>query len=317
LWLLCKNILMIPQYHSSANAASCGVLTLKENKGCCHLCGTESNKDQKNITMLRMQNEIDIQLRESLKLLEKKLKELDDLNAKKKQFRTDLRKKINMISATITSLNSADEEIIYNLYRQIGEAEEKIKNLDKVEMLYKSINELSEERDISQAEVNRLKDIINLRKNQFIKRTPEITKIISNHLIAILRSDVGAEEDFKDAESIEFDFASSRVSVNGKTAFSESGTVYLNNSFHFALFLASLDKSYVRLPRFMVLDGIENGGMEDARSRNFQKIIKNKLEQYSCSNQLILATKSIHPDLDNSRYVVGRTFTKSKKSIDL
>ena len=90
-----------------------------------------------------------------------------------------------------------------------------------------------------------------------------------------------------------------------------------NIAFHLALLLTSLEKDYLRLPRFMILDGIENGGMEDVRSQKFQHIAKTMLKQYSCCYQLIIATKSIHPDLNNDKFVVGQTYSELSPSLKI
>ena len=142
-----------------------------------------------------------------------------------------------------------------------------------------------------------------------------IKALISEKLCELLRKDNGAEKEFKNAEYAEFDFAENRVSVNSKTAFSESGTVLLNNAFHVALLMVSLEKKYVRLPRFLVLDGIENGGMEDDRSKNFQRVVAEALSSYGVDFQLIFATKNIDESLKSKEYMVGEEYGESSKSL--
>ena len=131
----------------------------------------------------------------------------------------------------------------------------------------------------------------------------------------MLRKDNGSEKEFKNAEYAEFDFAANSVSVNGKTAFSESGIVLLNNAFHVALLMAALEKTYIRLPRFLVLDGIENGGMEDDRSKNFQKVVVEALSRYETDFQIIFATKNIDESLKSKNYIVGEVYSESNKSL--
>ena len=286
-------------------------------EGLCCLCGSDDSLGRSSVklNLHRMKNEIDIQIKESERILAKKDSVLKELKDKKQQLRSSLRKTISKVTSTITSVNSKGESEVYSLYREIGEFEERIANLDRVAELHRSLAELSASRDAYQSEFNRLRDSIQLKQSQFFLREPEIKEIISRHLIAILRADVGAEKEFKNASVVEFEFASNTISVNGKSAFSESGMFYLNNAFHLSLLLASLEKEYVRIPRFMILDGIENGGMEDVRSRNFQKIMRDFLSVYSVGYQLIYATKSIAPELDSSDYIVGQKFTESCKSL--
>ncbi|EJG0191701.1 hypothetical protein DC894_RS24145, partial [Vibrio parahaemolyticus] len=205
---------------------------------------------------------------------------------------------------------------IFSYYQKIGYLEEKIENLDKIAELLNSIAELTDERDTSQKRVNSLKDKIARKENIYRLREPEVRECISKNLISVLKKDIGSEDEFSSAEYIEFDFASNNISVNGKSSFSESGMVYLYNSFRLALLMTSLEKTYLRIPRFLILDGIENGGMEDSRSKNFQKAIHDLLSDSQVEFQIIFATKSIESTLDNKSYIVGSTFTKDSKSLN-
>ena len=79
--------------------------------------------------------------------------------------------------------------------------------------------------------------------------------------------------------------------------------------------MAALEKTYIRLPRFLVLDGIENGGMEDDRSKNFQKVVVEALSRYETDFQIVFATKNIDESLNSKNYIVGEVYSESNKSL--
>lgn len=289
---------------------------LKEKaKECCGLCGEPREAQGSSSSLLRMKNEIEIQLRESEKLLEKKREKIADLISRRKELRTLFRKQVSKVTAAMSAVDASKEKHLFELYRQTGELEEKLKTLDKIAELHQSLLELRGEREASQSEVNRLNDKIELIGKQRLKREPEIKALVSAKLCELLQKDNGAEKEFKNADYAEFDFAANSVSVNGKTAFSESGMVLLNNAFHIALLMVALEKKYVRLPRFLVLDGIENGGMEDDRSKNFQRVVAETLSSYEVEFQLIFATKNIDDSLKSEAYIVGEEYSESNKSL--
>ncbi|SFX54818.1 hypothetical protein [Marinospirillum alkaliphilum] len=289
---------------------------LKEKvKDRCGLCGEPRESIGSSNGLLRMKNEIEIQLRESEKLLEKKKQKLTELTTKRKELRTSFRKQVSKVTATMSSVDASKEKQIFDLYRQTGELEEKLQTLDKIAELHQSLLELRDERYVVQSEVNRLNDKIELIGKQRLHREPEVQALISKRLCELLRKDNGSEKEFKNAEYAEFDFAANSVSVNGKTAFSESGIVLLNNAFHVALLMASLEKNYVRLPRLLVLDGIENGGMEDDRSKNFQKVVVEALSSYEVDYQLVFATKNIDESLKSKDYMIGEEYSEPNKSL--
>ncbi|ETS31685.1 hypothetical protein PTE_02373 [Photorhabdus khanii NC19] len=107
------------------------------------------------------------------------------------------------------------------------------------------------------------------------------------------------------------------VYVNGSKNFSESSAVVLRHIFHLSLLTASLDKSYMRMPRFLMLDGIDDGGMEKERSHNLQKIIIEEAENYTHDFQLIYATSEINPEYDNTNLIVGRYFNPEDRSLNV
>lgn len=289
--------------------------SMKESS--CGLCGSETiDKGEANENLLRMSSEIDLQLAESHRIIERKNKKLILLEEKRKDLRTQLRKSISESSSVITSINNKNESKIYACYQKIGYLEEKIENLDKIAELLNSIAVLTDERDRTQEAVNDLKDKVSRKENIYRLREPEVRESISKNLIAVLKKDIGSEDEFSSAKNIEFDFASNSISVNGKSSFSESGMVYLYNSFRLALLMTSLEKTYLRVPRFLILDGIENGGMEDSRSKNFQKAVHDLLSDSQVEFQIIFATKSIEESLDTKDYIVGTTFTRNNKSLN-
>lgn len=298
-----------------SSCPSCHKSLKEKAKDCCGLCGEPIESTDSSNSLLRMKNEIEIQLRESERLLEKKKQKLAELMSRRKELRVSFRKQVSRVTATMSSVDASKEKHLFDLYRLTGELEEKLQTLDKIAELHRSLIELRGERDIVQSEVNRLSDKIELIGKQRFTREPEVQALISDRLCELLRKDNGSEKEFKNAEYAEFDFAANSVSVNGKTAFSESGIVLLNNAFHVALLMAALEKTYIRLPRFLVLDGIENGGMEDDRSKNFQKVVVEALSRYETDFQIVFATKNIDESLNSKNYIVGEVYSESNKSL--
>nr|WP_298137420.1 hypothetical protein [uncultured Pseudomonas sp.] len=285
--------------------------------GACSLCGSSEYLSRRNTNMLRMKNEISIQLKESNKIYERKSDLLDDLKNKKKSLESELRKSITKIAATVSTPNSHREKELFVLYTKTGELEQKISDLERTEELRNAITALTSKRQELQNKVNELKSSIEIKESLARIRPQEVHDVISECVISFLKSDSGSEKEFEEASNIEYDFAASRVSVNNKTYFSESSISYLNNAFHLALLKLSLEKDYARFPRLLILDGIENFGLEDQRSQNLQMNIKKYFENEKIEHQIIIATKTIHPDLNNPDVRVGKHFTKESKSLNV
>lgn len=117
--------------------------------------------------------------------------------------------------------------------------------------------------------------------------------------------------------TVPFSFTDNNISVEGITQFSESSTVVLRHLFHVALLSASTRIPAMRFPRFLLLDGIEDGGMELARSHRLQETIVDECSRFDCEYQLIFATSQIAPQLDVENFVVARSFSEEQRSLQI
>jgi len=133
----------------------------------------------------------------------------------------------------------------------------------------------------------------------------------------ILKEDLSRQAEFEHGDFINIDFGANQLSIDGQREFSASSMVFLRHGFHLALLLSSLELPYFRYPRFLILDGVEDGGMEVERSYNFQNIIARRSQRSKVVHQIIMTTMSVCPELDTSEYIVGRKFTHEEKSIDI
>lgn len=140
---------------------------------------------------------------------------------------------------------------------------------------------------------------------------------VANDLKSILKQDFSRQAEFERADSIDINFAANQLSIDGQREFSASSMVFMRHGFHLALLLSSLELDYFRYSRLLILDGVEDGGMEVERSYNFQRIIAARSSSSDVKHQIIMTTMSVSPDLDTEEYIVGRKFTHEKKSIGI
>lgn len=290
----------------------------------CFLCGTHNAANSKDMNYARMKNEITIQLKESKDILEKHDKEKEKSILAIKETKKTLRKKINKISVVSNSFNSESDSKLYDAYREVGELEEKINGLSQLSKIYLQINKLKELRNSLQDRVNYLESEIDKKEALLLLKLPKIQEKITGYMIDILKKDIENIEDphdkaeFSNIVSVEFDLASNRIIINNKVSFSESSMYYLNNALHISLLKLSLTDKTVRLPRLLILDGIENGGMEDVRSKGIQRTIKEISDEFEgIRHQIIVTTKGINAEIDNRKYRVGEKFTNSNRSLKM
>jgi hypothetical protein len=238
---------------------------LGRNDDECGLCGTNLNGDTSSINLHKMRNEIEMQISESSKLLEHKDKEMSELKTDIRTLKNEVKALDFQYREIATDLASDKQRKLQDNYKRFGYLERTIEDLEKTRGIVEQIKELASTRDRLNHEKSELHEFIDQGEHKQIKRRREIASEISNAVVNILKNDLERQDRFSSANTVEFDFGANSISVDGETTFSESSTVFLKNAFLLGLLSVSAKDSRLKFPRFLLLDGIENGGMERER----------------------------------------------------
>lgn len=291
-------------------------ITTSDSEHACHLC--KSNLESKNgAQILRMRNELNIQIKESNILLRIKEEEAAKLRLDL-PLATQEVKSLEKEYKAASSTWSSDVEIkLEQTSRELGGLDEEIKRAYEKQKLASVISELQRQRDKLSSELNTLKDRITSLEATQETRKKAVSRAVEKNMIRLLKLDLPLQVEFENAETVRYDFEENSVYVNGSRNFSESSAVVLRHLFHLALLTTSMELDYMRLPRFMMLDGIDDGGMEKNRSHNLQRIIVDECAKYSHPFQLIFATSEVTSEIEESNLVVSRYFEPSSRSLDV
>lgn len=280
---------------------------------CCAICGKQEKPNLNSL--LRMRNEISMQLKESkkLQLLRRDAKdELYSLLNDKKTRRNTLAEKYDAIVSTwVTNkdlaLNQKYSELGYAL-KAIEDISEKREVSGILIRLQNSKAELSEE-------ISRLSDLISQKEAYNKMQKGKVHKEIIEKLKYLLKADLPRQDSFMEVEEVDFSYEENSVTINGTNYFSASSMVYLNKCFRLAFFWASGKLENMRFPRFLILDGIEDGGMEPERAHNLQRLVKHVSEDVDMEHQIIMATSVIDDSLDDGKYVRGEVYSHENRSL--
>ena len=70
-------------------------------------------------------------------------------------------------------------------------------------------------------------------------------------------------------------------------------------------------------PRFLLIDNVEDKGMEEERSHLFQRIIVERVTELDGPYQVIFTTSMMNPELDLKEYTVGPAYTNVERTLAL
>lgn len=281
----------------------------------CSLCKSPLLGELGDSQLLRMKNELRLQLKESQSIAASLHDDIRRLQGELPSLRQELKKLEKKYSLATQSWSSDIESALETAIREAGSLDQEIKTLYENQRLASVIEELQKKRRGLVEEIDGLNATIETLEDAQDKRKRDVALEIATTLGRLLRKDLHRQAEFKTAENVHFSFTENRVAVDGSDRFSESSTVVLRHLFHVALLSASTKVPAMRFPRFLILDGIEDGGMELPRSHLLQRIILEECETYKVEYQLIMATSQIAPELNNETYVVGREFTEDDRAI--
>lgn len=295
-------------------------LTPGNQEHVCSLCKAEVAPESQNARALRMKQEIALQIKESKNLLAEKEQKLKELHEKLPIFVNEARQAIREFDLKSRTVQSVRDEALNELYSQKGKLESQISYLEQQARAAQVLERLKNEKDQLQSVVGTLEIAIKQGRQQQSEKLALAMARIQDHSFYFLRNDLKAEgkpleEFFSLATSLTIDFAKNTFAIDGRNQFSASSVTYLRNSVHFAILLASLDVEFFRYPRLIVCDNIEDKGMKEARSHQFQNLVVNASQQAKIEHQIIFTTSMIAPELDKAEFCVGPAYTPAKKSL--
>ncbi len=284
------------------------------NGDCCPLC-KRSHSDSQDNSYVQFSTELKFQIKETRSVIELQKEELERHNAEiphlKSKFYTaqkQLHEQVSSVSPAQAAVETISKQIGY--IEAIIEKEEKnLVHAAKLEGLYESKKGINEEIESLNERLDEL-DASNRERDISVRR------MLESKVIDLVKQDSGDEKSFDNPQTFTFDFRADSFMLDDKPKISDSSMVILKNSFGLALFLESISDQQIRIPRFMLFDNIEDKGMREERSANFQRLIVKECADIDEDMQLIMTTSMIAEELDGSDYCVGPYYDRNHPTLD-
>jgi hypothetical protein len=281
----------------------------------CHLCKTPFEGEAARARHARLKNELELQLKESMMLMERRAEEREKLARLRQGLeRVRVRLSEQFVSLTRGYVSDIDAEIEHAisrrgyLFRELEEIERKQAMVTKVEQMSRRKAEINEE-------ISQLKERIAAFERERDRNEAETYRRIKEITSSLLERDLPSEKEFMTHSDVHFNFGEDRIEVGGRTAFSASSLVIIRNSFHLAMLCAATEMAKMNYPRFLLMNNIEDKGMTEERSHNFQRMVVAVSEETEMRHQIIFTTSMAAPELRDSEKVVGEYYTFENKSL--
>ncbi|HEY8272850.1 MAG TPA: hypothetical protein VIG33_18295, partial [Pseudobdellovibrionaceae bacterium] len=295
---------------------ACQVELVKKASGC-SVCGSEKSEDENDIDpTFKVRKEIEFQIAESKKLIDIKQHRLGEYRVNFNQICT----RLGELERNLDALRKPQRNINIQLrlkLNEVGALKSQITALNNSKGEFAKLYGLYDEREALQGQVNSLKSEIQRAEAKVEREITNKKLRLSALTLELIRADKNHEEIFNEGQIVDFDFAEDRVTIDDRALFSASSMVYLKNSFRLAMLKASCEDASYLYPRFLLMDNVEDKGMEEERSQLFQHEIIKMSEDLTTVHQIIFTTSMIAPKLNYSDYCVGDFYNEQNKTLKI
>lgn len=286
----------------------------------CKLCKQPLEEEAEKANARRLLQEMQLQVKESYKLLDQKERIYTELQGEIPILTERMRFLQKELDLSIENPQSTRDERIDNLLISKGFIESKIESLSNQMKMVELVEKLKSEISELTAKVKSLKLNISEKENDQKAKISLVTNRIKEITIYILRKDLPRQDEFRFGKVIEVDFLKDSFSLDGGNNFSASSKTYFKNAVLFSIFFCSLEFDFMRYPRFILCDNMEDKGMEKERTQNFQEIITDLSNEYlnnGKSHQIIFTTSMVSDKLNNTELCVGEYYNTENKTLKI
>ncbi|WP_298330326.1 AAA family ATPase [Asticcacaulis sp.] len=281
----------------------------------CHLCKSPFDPDRARQRIVATINDVALQLKQSKEIQEDRGEELTAARKKLDDALVRWKRQAVLLQQLKTSPNSEATSKLRELQQRLGYLTRFEEDLSRKSQM---ANEIALKQDAKRrigAEMESLR-LANENAEQLqVSRMAEATHAISEEIKDLLKNDLPRQDSFRDPQRVDINFTDNKISVDGKIYFSASSRVILKNSFILGFLSAATKHRFFRHPRFCIIDTIEDKGMEEKRSWNFQVQVAKLSNDAPSSHQIIFATAMPSPEVED--FSVGKFSTLENPTLDL
>lgn len=289
---------------------------LREAKsGHCIVCDQVVDEWAQRSRYFEIKLDVELQVRETAQLLKSKRMQADELLLTLRGLRREYSRLQSEFSARYDVSNSPRETFLAEKNKQLGSIDRQMIHLNELRIMLERIDRLSAERAALNDQITALDSRIARLISSASRRRSTALDSVSAIGRRLLKEDLPREDTFEKAKAFSIDFGDDAMLVDGKMNFAESSNVILKNTAILSLFLAACYDNEFWHPRFLLMDNVEDKGMEVSRSWNFQKLIVRESKALNSPHQIIFTTSSLAPEFEGSDLTVGERYTRQNKTL--
>ena len=278
-----------------------------EDNNRCYLCTSEVSNINKLFNIDRLERNLLTQIKESESIESDRLSDitLEEKKLKKnKSLKSQLQNQLTMYTNTI----SKNEIYFLKKSQEIAYLQKDIEVLDEKLAISYELQEKVKHKKKLKLEITDLEIEIESIKNLNISKLQEVQKSLDTNIIKLLQDDIGKDKELQNIKNVEINFEKNKLYINENISYAASTMGYIKNCFALSLWQSSIQKNSFNLPRFMLLDNIEDKGLTSNRIHHFQRTIKQIVDENDVDCQIIISASKLDETLKNKEYMIGASY---------
>ena len=283
----------------------------------CIVCAEVLDEEKARSRYFELKVDNELQIRESRHLLAMKAAEAEKLQSEVRALRRAYSSTMTDYSSRYDTANSRRESYLAQRFKSLGGLEREAEYMEELRATLQRIDELSAERAWLNDDITALEAKIKRLEASSTARIAKAMNVVGTIGKRILRKDLKRQETFENPTSFSINFGEDAMLVDGKMNFAESSNVILKNTSILSLLLGATYDADFWHPKFLLMDNIEDKGMEQIRSHNFQKILIEESREAKFPHQIIFTTSMLDPVLEDSKLTVGPHYTREMKTLTI
>ena len=286
-------------------------------KNHCVVCKSPLDPKKEKARYNQIRFDLEIQTRESGQLIHQKESELSTIRQDLRRLRRETERDLSAFDLKYAGGNGPREAFLATRINRLGHIDAEIDFLFNSLGIAEEISKLTSEKATLVGQIDALKARNEVLHREADKRRPLALSCVSDFGAAILRSDLPRQQEFITARNVSINFQNDSISVGELVNFAESSNVVLKNAAVLGLLLAAGTDHQFYHPRFLLIDNMEDKGMEEPRSHLFQDTLVERATELDMPYQIIFTTSMMNPELESDSYTIGPPYTSETRSLDL
>ncbi len=281
----------------------------------CHLCKSPFDPDRARMRIVATINDVALQLKQSKLIQADRHVELEATTRRVTTSLSHWRQNARLLEQLKSTPMTEMTGKLKKLNQRAGYLERLRQDLARKRDLVAQIAQKQNTKSQIASEMAALNAANDDAQASQASRMAKAAHVISEEVKTLLKNDLPRQDSFRDPQRVDINFADNNISVDGKVYFSASSRVILKNSFILGFLSAATKNRFFRHPRFCIVDTIEDKGMEEKRSWNFQVQVTKLSNAAPSEHQIIFATAMPSPELED--FAVGKFSTLENPTLEL